>query len=167
MNKILIQDALNNFRPKSCVFVVSVDEAGKPSGMTAAWHTQCSADPALFMVSLSKGGNTHKLIQESKEFVVAVPNKELEDAVFLFGSTHGNDVDKFSASGLETEKAEFIKSPLIKKATLNFECELFKEVDCGDHFIFIGKILAAYHNEGKKILFNTKRVGDRRVFEEF
>ncbi|MFH1565019.1 MAG: flavin reductase family protein [bacterium] len=44
---------------------------------------------------------------------------------------------------------------------------MFKEVDCGDHFIFIGKILAAYYDEGKKILFNTKRVGDRRVFEEF
>lgn len=167
MQKILPQDLLSKFKPKSCVFVISVDESGKPSGMIAAWHMQCSVDPALFAVSLSKGGNTHKLIQQSKEFVVAVANKELETAVVLFGSTHGYEIDKFSESGIETDVAEFIKSPLIKKATLNFECELFKEVECGDHFIFIGKVLAGYYNEGKKVLFNTGKVNGKRMFEEF
>jgi flavin reductase (DIM6/NTAB) family NADH-FMN oxidoreductase RutF len=167
MKKILPKESLSTLKPKLCVFVISVDEGGKPSGMIAAWHTQCSADPAFFMVSLSKKGNTQKLIRQSKEFVVAVANKELEDAVVLFGSTHGDDVDKFLESGIETEVAEFIKSPLVKKATFNFECELFKEVDCGDHVIFIGKVLSAYHNEGKKVLFNTDRVDGKRVFEEF
>jgi len=83
------------FRPYSCVFVISVDKTGKPSGMVAGWNTKCASNPPLFAVALSKKGYTHKLIHESKEFVIAVPNKKLEKAVEFFGTTHGNKVDKF------------------------------------------------------------------------
>ncbi|MCK5629775.1 MAG: flavin reductase family protein, partial [Nanoarchaeota archaeon] len=124
-------------------------------------------EPPLFAVSLSKKGYTHKLIQQSKEFVIAVPNKELEESLLLFGSKHGNEFDKFAESKIETAKAEFIKSPLIKNATINFECELFKEVDSGDHIIFIGKIVASYLDKDKKVLLNMKKADGKRVFEEF
>ena len=46
----------------------------------------------MFAVSLQKEGNTHKLIRESKEFVVAVPNNYMKEVVQLFGSNHGNEV---------------------------------------------------------------------------
>lgn len=167
MEKVSIKESFDKFKPESCVFVISIGKNGKSSGMIAGWNMKCSMEPPLFAVSLSKKGYTHKLIQESKEFVIAVPNKELEEAFLLFGSTHGNDVDKFAESEIETTKAEFVKSPLIKNATINFECELFKEVDSGDHIIFIGKILASYVNKDKKVLLNMKKVEDKRVFEEF
>jgi len=167
MEKVSTKEAFNKFKPESCVFVISIDENRKPSGMIAGWNMKCSIEPPLFAVSLSKKGHTHKLIQQSKEFVIAVPNKELKEAVLLFGSTHGNEVDKFAESKIETAKAEFVKSPLIKNATINFECKLFKEVDSGDHIIFIGKILASYINRDKKVLLNMKKVDGKRVFEEF
>ncbi|RLE42730.1 hypothetical protein DRJ48_02865, partial [Candidatus Woesearchaeota archaeon] len=52
-------------------------------------------------------------------------------------------------------------------ATINFECKLFKEVDSGDHIIFIGKIVASYINKDKKVLLNMKKVDGKRIFEEF
>jgi len=167
MEKVSIIRSFDKFKPESCVFVISVDVNGKPSGMIAGWNMKCSGEPPLFAVSLSKKGYTHQLIQQSREFVIAVPNKELEDALLLFGSTHGNEIDKFCESKIETEKAEFVNSPLIKEATINFECELFKEVDSGDHIIFIGKIVASYINQEKKVLLNMKKVEGKRVFEEF
>ncbi len=167
MEKSSIKKAFDKFKPESCVFVISVDENEKPSGMIASWNMKCSAEPSLFAVSLSKRGYTHKLIQQSKEFVVAVPNKELEEALLLFGSKHGNEIDKFAESKIKTAKAEFVKSPLIEGATINFECELFREVDSGDHIIFIGKILASYINKEKKILLNMKKENGKRLFEEF
>ncbi len=42
-----------------------------------------------------------------------------------------------------------------------------KIVDSGDHVIFIGKILASYLNEEKKVLFNMGRVDGKRLFQEF
>ena len=167
MEKVSIKESFDKFKPESCVFVISVDEHGKPSGMIAGWNMKCSGEPPLFAVSLSKKGYTHKLIRQSREFVIAVPNKEQEEALVLFGSTHGDEVDKFAETHIETAKAEIVKSPLLKNATVNFECELFKEVDSGDHFIYIGKILASYIKKDKKVLFNVKKVGDKRIFEEF
>ena len=166
MKEVNISDAFEALKPETCVFVISIDEKGHPSGMINAWHMKVSREPALFAVCLQKAGYTHKLIQQSKEFVIAVPNKELEKEVLFFGITHGNEVDKFKETGIETEKAKFVKSPLIKKATINFECVLEKEVDAGDHIIFIGRILNSYVNPDKKVLLTMGKVDGKRIFQE-
>jgi len=166
MKQVSIKEAFNKFKPESCVFVISVDKKGQPSGMIAGWQMKCSVNPPLLAVALSKKSQTEKLIRQSKEFVIAVPNKELTEAVKFFGSTHGNQVDKFKETKIQTSKSKFIKSPLIKKATINFECQLVKKVEAGDHLIFIGRILASYVNKDKKILFNMEKVRGQRVFKE-
>jgi flavin reductase (DIM6/NTAB) family NADH-FMN oxidoreductase RutF len=167
IKKVSSQKALDIFHPQICAFVISVGKHGKPSGMVASWNMRCSSDPSLFAVALSKKGYTHKLIQQSKEFVIAVPNKELEKEVEFFGSTHGNKVDKFKKTGLETIKAKYLRTPLIKEATINLECKLAKEVDLGNNIIFIGKVLAAYINpKRKKILLNMGIIKGKRIFKE-
>lgn len=167
MKEVKSSEAFSKFKPEHVVFIISVNEKGKPSGMTAEWITKCSSEPPMFAIVLGKERYTRKLIQESKEFVIAVPNKDLEKELIFFGNTHGNEVDKFKETGIETEKSKFIKSPLIKNATINFECTVEKEVDCGDHIIFIGKVLASHVNEDKKILLNMKKVAGKHIFEEF
>jgi len=156
------------FRPYSCVFVISWDKKNnRPSGMVAGWNTKCSYNPPLFAVVLSKEGYTHKLIHQSKEFVIAIPNKKLEKAVEFFGTTHGNEVNKFKETGIRTLKAKYIKSPLLKDATINLECKLHKEVNIGNHIMFIGKILASYINPKRKILMVYKKVRGKRIYKEF
>jgi flavin reductase (DIM6/NTAB) family NADH-FMN oxidoreductase RutF len=167
MKQVSPKEAFNKFKPESCVFVISVDKKGKPSGMVAGWNMKCSIKPPLFAVALWKKGYTHKLIRQSKEFVIAVPNKKLQKAVEFFGTTHGDKVDKFKITKIEILKSKYLKSPLIKDATINFECKLEREIDSGDHIIFIGKILAAYINPKKKVLLNMKKVGRKRIFKEF
>jgi len=166
MNEANINEAFEMLKPESCVFVISIDENGRPSGMINAWHMKCSREPALFAISIFKTGYTQSLIRQSKEFVVAVANKELEKEVLFFGTTHGNEVDKFKETGIETTPAKFIKSPLITKATINFECALENEIDAGDHIVFIGKILNSYINPEKKVLLNLRKVDNNRVFKE-
>jgi flavin reductase (DIM6/NTAB) family NADH-FMN oxidoreductase RutF len=167
MEEISAAEAFSLFKPESCVFVISVDKAGRPNGMVAGWHTKCSMEPPLFAVCLSKKGNTNSLIRESREFVVAVPGKGLEKELLFFGSSHGDKVDKFKDSGVATGKAKCVRSPLLADATFNLECALEKEVDCGDHFLFVGRVLAAHANPGKKVLMNMGKAGGSRVFQEF
>jgi len=164
MEEVSVAEAFSRFKPESCIFVIS--GGNKPNGMIAGWHMRCSMDPPLFAVSLKNNKNTHKLIRESKEFVVAVANKELEKELLFFGSRTGKDVDKFKETGIEIVKGKSVKSPLIKKATINYECVLVDEVEAGDHIIFIGKIVHSYLNKGK-ILFNMRKEEGVRVFEEF
>lgn len=167
METASVRDAFDRFKPEPCVFVISSDKTGKPNGMVAGWNMKCSWDPPLFAVALQKKGNTQRLIKESKEFVVAVPNKGLEAQVKFFGSVHGNVVDKFRESGIATAQATRVKSPLLKDATVNLECALEKTVDAGDHYIFVGLVLAAHINRGGKVLLNMRKVSGERVFEEF
>lgn len=168
MKLVSVSKALDKYKPESIVFVISFDKKNnRPSGMIAAWSTVCSSDPFMLAVALWKEGYTHKLIQKTKEFVVAVPNKGLEEAIKTFGTRHGNKVDKFKVSGIESTKAKFVNVPLLSRATINFECRLEKEVETGDHIMFIGRILAAYVNEGRKVLLNLGKRKGKRVFREF
>jgi flavin reductase (DIM6/NTAB) family NADH-FMN oxidoreductase RutF len=107
------------------------------------------------------------LIRASEEFVIAVPNKQLEEDLKYFGSVHGDKVDKFRETGIESIGARHVKTPLLKEATVNFECRLEKEVDVGDHFMYIGRVVASYVNREKKVLLNMKKVDGERVYEEF
>jgi flavin reductase (DIM6/NTAB) family NADH-FMN oxidoreductase RutF len=166
MKEVDIYEAYDALKPESLNFIISIDENGKPFGMANAWSMKCSREPALYAICLSKKGYTHKLIQQSKEFVVAVANKDLEEALVYFGSNHGDEVDKFAETGLETMPAKSIKSPLIKKASFNFECVVEKEVEAGSHILFIGKILHSYVDLDKGVLIGKRKVDEKRVFEE-
>ena len=166
MKQIVPKEAFRKISPYSFVFVISHDK-GKPNGMVAAWYMKCSYDPPMMLVSLSKRGNTQKLIRKSKEFVIAVPNKKLIKEVDYFGSISGREVDKFKETGIKTTPAAVVKAPLLAEATLNFELKLNKEVDLGDHILFIGDVVKAYHSEGKRVLFQVDKVSGEREFKEF
>ncbi len=166
MQEVTSKEAFNKYRPNNVVFVLSVDGRGRPNGMIASMTTKCSNTPPMIAVAISNEGHTHKLIRQSKEFVIAVPNKALEKEVEYFGSTHSNEVDKFKETKLATVPAKHLKTPLIKDATVNFECKLISETPAGNHILFIGEVLASYVND-KKVLLNFGKVDGKRKFEEF
>jgi len=168
MKIISPQDAFSKLKPESTVFVISFDSANnRPSGMVAGWSMKCSTDPYLYAVAIWKENYTYKLIQESKEFVVAVPSGKMEKYIDLFGTKHGNEIDKFLESGILTEQAKYIQLPLLKEAVINFECKLEKMIEVGDHAIFVGHILASYANTEEGVLLNMGKSNGKRVFQEF
>lgn len=167
MKMISSEEALDRFYPLSCVYVISTNKQGEPSGMVASWFIQTSFDPPLVAVSIGKSRLTYNLVKESKEFVIAVPNEKLKEVIRVFGRKSGRDVNKFKETNLKTKKAKFVKSPLLEDATFNYECELLKIVDTGDHSIFIGKVVASWINEKKKVLMNMGKVNGKRIFKEF
>jgi flavin reductase (DIM6/NTAB) family NADH-FMN oxidoreductase RutF len=163
-----IQKTLSAFKPENVVFIITVDKNNKPSGMVAAWKTRISYDPPLYAVSMGKSSYTKELIKESKEFVIAVPNKDLREAIEIFGYQHGNEVDKFKETGLETIPSKFLKTPLIKEATICYECKLISITKTGSCDLVIGEVVAAHHNKNKKTLLVTgKDKEGNRIFKEF
>ena len=163
-----IQKTLSAFKPENFVFVVSIDKNNKPSGMVVAWKTRISGTPPLYALALGKSSNTYKLIKKSKEFVIAVPNKDLKAAIEIFGYHHGTEIDKFKESKLETIPSKHLKTPLIKEATICYECKLVKTINTGSCNLVIGEVVAAHHNKNKKILLVTgKNKNGERIFKEF
>jgi flavin reductase (DIM6/NTAB) family NADH-FMN oxidoreductase RutF len=167
MEKASLEQALDRFLPLSCVYVISVNAQGEPSGMIASWVIQTSFNPPLIAVSIGKTRFTYNLIKDSKEFVIAVPNEKLKEAIRIFGLKSGANINKFKETNLKTKKASFVKSPLLADATINYECKLLQIVDTGDHSIFIGEVMAAWMNKNKKVLLNMGKVKGKRIFKEF
>jgi flavin reductase (DIM6/NTAB) family NADH-FMN oxidoreductase RutF len=166
MEEISSSDAFHAYRPEVVVFVLSVDGKGRPNGMVAAWNMKCSDEPPLLAVAAEKNTNTHRLIEESNEFVIAVPSKALEKDILYFGSVSGENVDKIKKSKIKTTPSKHIKTPLLADAALNFECRLRSSADAGECTIFIGIVLASHCDPQRKVLFYKGAKDGKRVFEE-
>ena len=104
--------------------------------MVAGWSMKCSTDPYLYAVAIWKENYTYKLIQDSKEFVIAVPNKRMEKYIEIFGTKHGNVINKFKESQILTEKAKYVRPPLLEEATINLECKLEQMIEVGGSLYF-------------------------------
>lgn len=84
----------------------------------------------------------------------------------IFGGKSGEEVDKFKKSGIKTESANQIDSPLLEEATINFECKLEKQIDVGACTLFLGRILESHLNKDKNILYNFGKGYGEYTFKE-
>lgn len=91
---------------------------------------------------------SYEMIVETKEFVVNVPTMDIVKETLFCGRRTGRQFDKFRETGLTPLKAKIVKPPIIKECVAHLECKLSKRLVTGDHTIFVGRILAAYVNEG-------------------
>jgi len=132
--------------PKLVVLLTCVDETGKANIITLAWAMPASIQPPLVAVSIAPARYSHSLIEKTKEFVLNVPTMELLNEIFLCGRKSGRNVDKFRETGLTPVSARKVKAPIIKECVAHLECKLYKQVQAGDHTLFIGEVVAAYAN---------------------
>lgn len=135
------------------MLVTSTDRMGKANIVTLAWSMPTSFDPPQVAISVSPQRYSHKLIEESGEFVVNVPTIEITREVLLCGRTTGRRHDKFKEASLTALPAKKVRAPIIKECVAHLECKLVQKMTTGDHTIFIGEVLAAQANEG---VFNNR-----------
>lgn len=144
---VSIGSALAHKFPEQIILVVSQGNDGPANIMTAGWTMPCSCDPPSLAVAIAKERYSHGLIKQTGQFVVAFPGVDMEKEMLFCGTKSGQDVDKFSETGLTSRQSKKIKPPLIEECIANFECELTHAVDVGSHTIFVGKIVQAWQHE--------------------
>ena len=115
----------------------------RPNVMTADWVVPLSFEPPLLGVSISKKRHTYSIIRQDKEFVISVPRVEMLDDVWVAGTKSGREVDKFKITSLRTKPSSRVSVPSLEGCIANIECVLERELETGDHVLFIGKILHA------------------------
>ncbi|KYH41030.1 MAG: hypothetical protein AYL32_008480 [Candidatus Bathyarchaeota archaeon B26-2] len=140
-------EAIKRKYPEPVVLVVSCDREGRPDVMPAGWSMVTSGIPPMLAVSIGHRRYTHKLIEETGEFVLVFPSKGMEGLINYTGSCSGRDVDKFSEYGIETLKSKYVRPPLIKDAVACFECKVRGKLVTGDHTVFAGEVVASYVSE--------------------
>lgn len=149
---------LINYGP---VVLVSSAAGKKRNIATIAWSTPLSSEPVLIGVAIYKGHFSPRLIAKSKEFAVNVPPAGLLKKVKKCGSVHGNKIDKFDKFGLTPLRGKKVQAPLIAECYAHLECKVIKTVKTGDHFLYVGKVVAASVNKG--LLTSGKTVNVNKV----
>ena len=127
---------------------------GKDNVMTLDWHCPLSFDPMFYAVSIGKTRYSLELVKKSKVFVVNFMSKDFEKEILFCGRNSGKDIDKFKETGLEKEEAKIIDCPKIKQAIGYLECQVEKEIEVGDHILFVAKVLKAELKREEKRLFH-------------
>jgi len=102
----------------------------------------------MVAIGIAPKRHSHRLIQETKEFVVNIPTMDIVEETLLCGRVSGRECDKFKEARLTPLPAKMIKPPIIKECVAHLECRLHQQIATGDHTLFIGDVLASYANEG-------------------
>jgi flavin reductase (DIM6/NTAB) family NADH-FMN oxidoreductase RutF len=130
--------------PCPVVLVTCVDSMGEPNIITLAWAGTVCSEPPTIALGIRPSRYSHKLIENSKEFVVNIPTAKILKETDYCGVTSGKDTDKFSETELTPEQPDKVKPPLIRECPVNMECTLKDKLPLGTHDLFIGEIVQVH-----------------------
>ncbi len=159
-NKVRVRSKLiyRLLHPRHTVLVTCMSRSGRANIITLAWTMPASIRPPMVAIGIAPKRLSHKVIDETGEFVVNVPTIRLAKKALFCGRTSGINVDKFKETKLTALSAMKVKPPLIKECIAHLECRVTKKITAGDHTLFIGEVLAAHVNKRIfKETFNVKR----------
>lgn len=129
------------------VLVSCIDESGRPNIIPLGWVGGVCSDPPQVGIALRPSRYSHKLIEQTKEFIINIPTEDLVDVVDKTGFCSGRNVDKFKEFNLTPLPASKVAPPLIKECIVNLECKLRHSLNLGSHTLFIGEIVAVQADE--------------------
>jgi flavin reductase (DIM6/NTAB) family NADH-FMN oxidoreductase RutF len=132
------------------VTVVSVGGA-TPHGMTANSFTAVSLDPPLVLVCVVRTAYMHEALQSTGRFGISVLSAEQEHVARHFANSR-RPLGSQQFHVIDSRLGPLCGAPLISGAAANFECELWRTYDGGDHTIFIGRLLSMTNGNDRDVL---------------
>ena len=162
MKIALIEEAIKKRHPEGVALIVCKDENKKVNITPIGWFTLCNSKPRCFAICLYNKHYSHKVISETKEYVLCLPSFSQKKDILYCGSVHGWDTDKLNNCKLKTLPSKTVKPPILEDSVACFECKVINAVNAGDHTIFIGEIVTSYISDRKDKTYN---IGDRKLIE--
>lgn len=138
---------------------------GVTNTMTIAWgNLGFMWGKPVFTAMVRPSRFTYQCLEQSGEFTVSIPLKDMSKALGICGSQSGRDGNKLAAANLTTNPGKKISTPVIADCGLHYECkvvykqEMIPEQLATDlqekwyaqgnyHTLFFGEILATYIDE--------------------
>ena len=134
--------------------VTTVDESGRPWGVTANSFTSVSLDPPLVLWNQALSSVSHPAFAAAERFTV---NILADDQVPISQRFARSDDNKFDGVAVTTGLGGV---PFIDGCCAVLECRKVATHDGGDHVVFIGQVERLHSNERRPLLF-----GDGKYME--
>jgi flavin reductase (DIM6/NTAB) family NADH-FMN oxidoreductase RutF len=147
------------------VFVLTKSADGKVNFMPCGWNMKVSGDPPTLAISLFKNASSHDVVMDTREFVVSVPNGDMNDLLMYSAGAHGDVVDKVAGSGVEMSDSTEVSPPRIASARASYECRVTATVDCGEATLVVAEIVHAHSSASPDQLYYSHKSPDKeRIF---
>ena len=131
--------------PSSCVFVSTISKDGMRNVAPFAQFMVASSKPPILALGISPKSDTWQNICDTKEFVVAIPTKEILEK---FVKTADKVDDEFLYAGLTPYESTHITPFKIKECSVNIECKLNWQKESGNHWVVCGDVISADIDQG-------------------
>lgn len=124
-------------RIASGVYVVTVVDEGKPSGMLATWVSQTSFKPPMVSLAVNKDRDILNAVKVGSAITINVLGKENMDIFKAFAKPHQESLNRFEGIQLS---ANHNGCPAFADAVAYLECVVESLVDAGDHCLAVARV---------------------------
>ena len=126
----------------SCAGKNQEDVMDRPNIITVAWTGTVNSEPPVLSISVRKSRHSHRIIEETGEFVVNLVSKSLAKSCDFCGVKSGSDMDKFKECGLTAVKSEYLNyAYAIKEAPVSISCKVRSKTELGSHDMYLADIV--------------------------
>jgi flavin reductase (DIM6/NTAB) family NADH-FMN oxidoreductase RutF len=101
-----------------------------------------SITPPLIGIAVHPSRYSYDVIHKTEEFAINIPSRELLHHVQYLGSLSGADFDKLELTKLPSFRARRVDTVLLEGCVGWIECSLDDTIEIGDHFLFVGRVVA-------------------------
>ena len=126
------------------IYVLTVRQGDVRHGMSSSWVTQVSGEPPLLSASVDRDHFSHRLLRETRRFalnVVGRRSRRLEDFFYSSAAKAENNLASFAT--LDAPSGV----PVLREALVAFDCAVEREVEAGDHTIFVARVEWVHRGE--------------------
>ncbi|MBW3614491.1 MAG: flavin reductase family protein [Actinobacteria bacterium] len=120
------------------MLIVTTSDGRDRGGCLVGFAAQCSIDPPLLIVWLSKRNHTTRLATRAADLLVHFPAADQRDLATLFGSNTGDEVDKFERCAWKEGPAGL---PLLTDCANWVAGRIIDRLETGDH---VGHLLEPF-----------------------
>lgn len=136
------------------VTLVTAQHAGRPHGMTVSSFTSVSLDPPLVLVALERSSVTHRMVEQSEAFAVALLREAQIDLAERFAGRVPDTEDRFAGVAYRTAVTG---APIPDGCLATLDCRRRAAHPAGTHTIFVGEVLAVGGDPGGRPLLYYDR----------
>ncbi len=126
--------------PVPAVMVSCALPGEKPNIITLAWVGTVCSEPPMCSISVRKERYSHRIIQESGEFVINLAGQSQLRAMDFCGVKSGRDIDKFAACDLTPCPVPGFTAPAVQECPIYLACRVTSVQELGSHDLFLGRI---------------------------
>jgi flavin reductase (DIM6/NTAB) family NADH-FMN oxidoreductase RutF len=126
----------------SGLYILTVRDAGRATGMLASWVQQAGFDPPMLTVAIASRRYVAEWVASSGRFALSQLPTGAKGLIRHFG--RGFEADALAFEGLTLLSDETARGgPVLAESVAYFDVEVAGELTGGDHRIFLGRVIGA------------------------